>query len=82
MKHQLPGIYKKPCKHIYSTNGENSDNGINLLLMLFFVCLLNAAIKGVTVGSASEFLLLVRMPEGETGSLGTTLLASSQNYTV
>ncbi len=32
-KHWLPGIFKKPCKNIYSTNMENSDNSIYL-----FVC--------------------------------------------
>ncbi len=32
-KHWLPGIFKKPCKTFYSTNMENSNNGIYL-----FVC--------------------------------------------
>ncbi len=30
-KHQLPGIFKKLCKNIYSTNMDNSDNGIYML---------------------------------------------------
>ncbi len=28
MKHQLPNIFKKLCKNIYSTNKENIDNDI------------------------------------------------------
>ncbi len=31
MKHRLPSIFKNLCKNIYSTNMENSDNGIYLL---------------------------------------------------
>ncbi len=27
-KRRLPGIFRKPCKNIYSTNMENNDNGI------------------------------------------------------
>ncbi len=30
-KHWLPGIFKKPCKTIYSKNMENSNKGIYLL---------------------------------------------------